>query len=123
MPGAGRCSTRIGESRGRRDGDATASRQRVETRSDSGTRAFAGVLEREALAAQKPVERRRHGPGEQGEQHRQRRAQDQRVQDQGARIVAPACAQRTRHRGRDAAERIHAYLTTRAANAQRIAAE
>ena len=25
--------------------------------------------------------------------------------------------------GRDAAERIHAYLTTRAANAQRIAAE
>jgi len=38
-----------GESRGRRDGDATASRQRVETRSDSGTRAFAGVLEREAM--------------------------------------------------------------------------
>lgn len=38
-----------GESRGRRDGDAADSRQRVETRGAKGARAFAGVLEREAM--------------------------------------------------------------------------
>ncbi|MFM7052204.1 MAG: flagellar hook-length control protein FliK [Planctomycetota bacterium] len=38
-----------GESRGRRDGDPADSRQRAETRGAAGTRAFAGVLEREAM--------------------------------------------------------------------------
>ena len=61
------------------------------------------MVERAALAAQQPVEARRHGPGEQGEDHRQRRAQDQRMQYQRPRIVPPAGAQSAGHGSRHAA--------------------